>query len=176
MDPYQILSEHNIPYVKYEHPAVFTCEEAEEKASHVPGAHAKNLFLESDPPRLGEAGKTGLPAGKAGRFYLVTLTYGKRANLKHLADFLGEKKLHFGSPEKLMAHLGVTAGSVSPLGLINDTAHAVTYILDQDFLKSEDINMHPNDNTASLVIPVPDFLRLLSELGYSPKMYEAGSE
>lgn len=190
MDPYQILSDHNIPFVRVDHPAVFTCEEAEEKASHVPGTPAKNLFLES---------------GKSGKLYLVSLTYEKRANLKHLSEFLDEKKLHFGSPEKLMEHLGVTPGAVSPLGLINDSEHAVTFVLDRDFLEKEKIhpvrnpqvtpespgesedttqtsqqrnisngiNVHPNDNTASLVFAVPDFLRLMTELGYSPKLYQS---
>ncbi len=155
-DPYEVLAAHNIPYTKYDHPAVFTCEEAEEKAGHVPGMPAKNLFLES---------------GKTGKFYLVTLTYAKRANLKHLSEFLGEKKLHFGSPEKLMTRLGLTPGAVSPLGLINDERHAVIYVLDKDFLQEELVNMHPNDNTASLVLTVPDFLRFLDHIGCPPRMY-----
>ncbi|MBI5221008.1 MAG: prolyl-tRNA synthetase associated domain-containing protein [Candidatus Liptonbacteria bacterium] len=157
-DPLVILAQFGIPYERYDHPAVFTCEEAEEKASFVPGVPAKNLFLES---------------GKSGKIYLVTLTYNKRANLKHLSEFLGEKKLHFGSAEKLLAVLGVTPGAVSPLGLVNDEQHAVTYVLDRDFLQEELINMHPNDNTASLVLAVPDFLRFLDHIGCSPHMYRA---
>lgn len=160
-DPYSVLAEHGIPYEKYEHPAVFTCEEAEEKAGHVPGTPAKNLFLES---------------GKTGFFYLVTLTYEKRANLKHLSEFLNEKKLHFGSPEKLLAVLGLSSGSVSPLGLINDSQKLVTFVLDKDFLTKDLINIHPNQNTASLAIKVPDFLRLMREIGYDPKVYDAPVE
>lgn len=157
-DPYKVLAELNIPFEKYDHPAVFTVDEAERMAGHVPGAAAKNLFLESE---------------KTGKFYLVTLTYKKRANLRHLRAFLGEKKLQFGSPEKLQATLGVTPGAVSPLGVINDAEHKITFVLDRDFLSVPQINFHPNVNTASLVVAMPDFLRLMSELGYEPLLYDA---
>jgi Ala-tRNA(Pro) deacylase len=160
-DPYEVLKEFNIPFVKYEHPAVFTCEEAEQMAGHVPGIPAKNLFLES---------------GKSGKCYLVTLTYDKRANLRHLSEFLNEKKVHFGSPEKLFSTLGVAPGSVSPLGVINDAAHEVTFVLDRDFLAVPKINFHPNINTASLVAEMPDFLRLMQALGYEPLLYDAAVE
>lgn len=160
-DPYKVLEELNIPFEKFEHPAVFTCEEAERMAGHVPGMPAKNLFLESE---------------KSGKFYLVTLTYDKRANLRHISGFLNEKKIHFGSPEKLGALLGVSPGSVSPLGVINDVAHEITFVLDRDFLKVGRINFHPNINTASLCVAVPDFLRLMRELGYEPLLYEAPIE
>ena len=160
-DPYEVLKELNIPFEKYDHPAVFTCEEAERLASHVPGTPAKNLFLES---------------GKSGKCYLVTLTYGKRANLRHLSEFLDEKKLHFGSPEKLLATLGLIPGSVSPLGVINDAAHEVAFVLDRGFLGVEQINFHPNVNTASLVVAVPDFLRLMRGLGYEPRLYDTPVE
>ena len=160
-DPYEVLREFNIPFEKYEHPAVFTCEEAERMAGHVPGMPAKNLFLESE---------------KSGKCYLVTLTYNKRANLRHLREFLNEKKIHFGSPEKLLATLGVSPGSVSPLGMINETEQEVTFVLDRDFLNEEKINFHPNANTASLVTTVPDFLRLMRELGHEPIFYDAPVE
>ena len=155
-DPYKVLAELNIPFEKYDHPAVFTVEEAEKMAGHVPGAAAKNLFLESD---------------KNGKFYLVTLMYKKRANLRHLNNFLNEKRLHFASPEKLFATLGVTPGAVSPMGVINDAEHKVTFVLDRDFLDEQQINFHPNVNTSSLAVAVPDFLRLMKALGYEPLLY-----
>ena len=130
-------------------------------AGFVPGTPAKNLFLESE---------------KSGKCYLVTLIYGKRANLRHLREFLGEKKIHFGSPEKLLSVFGVSPGSVSPLGVVNDTAHEVTFVLDKDFLGLEQINFHPNANTASLVVAMPDFLRLMRGLGYEPLIYDAPVE
>ena len=157
-DPYKVLAELDIQFKKYDHPAVFTVDEAEQMAGHVPGAPAKNLFFESE---------------KSGKFYLVTLTYRKRANLRHLSAFLNEKKLHFGSPEKLQAILGVTPGAVSPLGVVNDVEHKVTFVLDCDFLAVPQINFHPNVNTASLVVAMPDFLRLMRELGYEPLLYDA---
>ncbi len=41
----EYLQSHNIEYTQYEHPAVFTVEEAEEHCGHIPGMHCKNLFF-----------------------------------------------------------------------------------------------------------------------------------
>ena len=48
-----------------------------------------------------------------------------------------------------MTHLGLTPGSVSPFGLINDREHAVRVALDRDFQSSARLAFHPNINTAT---------------------------
>jgi len=42
---------------------------------------------------------------------------------------IGDGKLSFASPERLMTHLGVTPGSVSPFGLIHDRDKHVRLVL-----------------------------------------------
>jgi len=151
-DVYKILEKHQVPYEKFDHPAVFTTAEADLLVKNIPGKQCKNLFLTND---------------KGDKHFLVTIAHDKRADLKKLSQFLDQRHLRFASPERLMKYLGLTPGSVSPLGLINDINKEVEFIIDQDLLKQDKIYIHPNINTATLGIPVADFQRLLEEIGYS---------
>ncbi len=64
-----------------------------------------------------------------------------------------------------MAILGLQAGSVTPLGLINNTEHKVQFYLDQDFLDEPKlIGIHPNDNTATVWLKTDDLITLIEEL------------
>ena len=64
-----------------------------------------------------------------------------------------------------MARLGLTPGSVSPFGLINDATKSVTVIIDADLRNAERLIFHPNINTASLTISFADFERFLGSRG-----------
>jgi Ala-tRNA(Pro) deacylase len=139
-----------IPYELYEHPPVFTAEEAAAHWKDVPGTPVKNLFLRNK---------------KGDRHYLVILGIEKQADLRHLVKVIGDDRLSFGSPERLMTHLGVLPGSVSPFGLIHDGPHAVRVIVDSDLRTVERLIFHPNDNTASLTISGRDFERFLEQQG-----------
>lgn len=156
-DIYEFLKKHNIAYQQYDHPAVFTTDEAKALAAHVPGHQTKNLFLCDDKKR---------------RFYLVTIRDDKRADLKHLREFLGEKSLRFAPADKLLEYLGLTPGSVSPLGLVNDANRQVSYAVDDDLLKQDKIFIHPNINTATLAIDIGDFKKILSLTGHEIKIYK----
>ncbi|RPJ77778.1 MAG: prolyl-tRNA synthetase associated domain-containing protein, partial [Acidobacteria bacterium] len=89
----------------------------------------------------------------------------KRADLKAVAAAAGEDRLSFASAERLMKHLGLTAGSVSPFGLVNDTSGSVGVILDHDLREAGDIAFHPNVNTATIVLSYADFERFLAARG-----------
>ncbi len=145
-DIYQILDQLNVNYKKYDHPAVFTVEESESLHLDIPGAHTKNLFLRNK---------------KKTAYYLVTVLADKRVNLNQLTKELSEDKLSFASPEDLKKYLGLTPGSVSIFGLINDQEKNINVIVDQDFFGSEEISFHPNDNTATLVIKTEDLKKFL---------------
>ena len=149
---YAALSALGIEYEVFEHPPVFTAEEAALHWSAIPGARIKNLFLRNK---------------KGDRHYLVILGIEKQADLRQLVKLIGDDRLSFGSPERLSKYLGVTPGSVSPLGLIHDTAHAVRVIVDSDLKQADRLIFHPNDNTASLTISGADFVRFLERQGNS---------
>jgi len=137
-------------FERYEHPPVATVEQAEQHWAGIEATHCKNLFLRNQ---------------KGNRHYLVVLLHSKRADLRAVADQIGDGKLSFGSPERLMTHLGLTPGSVSPFGLINDASHAVCVVLDRDLKSTTRVSFHPNINTRTYVISTTDFLRFLDAMG-----------
>ena len=151
MDPVEqvcrALDAMGISYEHYTHPPVFTSDEATEHWADIPATRVKNLFLRNK---------------KGNRHYLVILEIGKQADLRHLVKIIGDDRLSFGSPERLMSTMGLTPGSVSPFGLLNDPAHAVHVIVDEDLRRTERLIFHPNINTASLTITVADFERFLA--------------
>jgi Ala-tRNA(Pro) deacylase len=136
-----------IAYQRYEHPPVFTAEDAAEHWRGIPAAPVKNLFLRNK---------------KGDRHYLVILGIEKQADLRQLVKVIGDDRLSFGSAERLQANLGLTPGSVSPLGLLNDPAGRVKVIVDADLRNAEALIFHPNTNAASLAISVADFQKFLA--------------
>jgi Ala-tRNA(Pro) deacylase len=139
-----------ISYERHEHPPVFTAEEADVHWAGIEAAHCKNLFLRNQ---------------KGNRHYLVIVKHPKKADLRAVADQIGDGRLSFGSPERLMTHLGLTPGSVSPFGLINDAAHHVRVAIDRDLRTASRVSFHPNINTATLVVSFPDFEKFLHACG-----------
>ncbi len=89
-----------------EHAPMFTVEQSASLRASLPGAHTKNLFL----------------TDKDGRMVLVIAKDDTRVDLKALAKRLSAGRFSFGRGELLEAVLGVTAGSVTPLALINPSA------------------------------------------------------
>jgi len=149
-DIYQFLDQHQISYQQHDHPAVFTVAESQKYDFNVPGAKTKNLFLRNK---------------KGSQHFLVVVQADKRVDLKALAKQLEVAGgLGFASEQRLFKYLGLTPGSVSPFGLINDTDHHVQVIIDQDLMLDDQIGFHPNVNTATLVISTEDFKKYLDVL------------
>lgn len=106
------LNTNEFTYQRLEHPAVFTCEEADAYHSDVEAVHTKNLFLCDK---------------KGRRFFLAVTACEKTVNLSELAVTFGVSHLRFASEENLIRLLGVTRGSVTMMGLVNDSEHQVNY-------------------------------------------------
>ena len=65
-----------------------------------------------------------------------------------------------------MKLLELTAGSVTPLGVLNDEERKVTVYLDKDFFDEPGlIGVHPNDNTATVWLKAEDLVRMIEEHG-----------
>ncbi len=144
------LRELDIAFTRHEHPPVATVDEAAAHWAGIDATHCKNLFLRNQ---------------KGDRHYLVVLTASKKADLKGVAEQIGDGKLSFASPERLMSHLGLTPGSVSPFGLINDQRHEVRVVLDRDFQRAARLAFHPNVNTATFTVAAADFKKFLDACG-----------
>jgi Ala-tRNA(Pro) deacylase len=152
---YESLHALGITFTEYQHPPVATADEAQRYWANIDAMHCKNLFLRNQ---------------KGTKYYLVILVHLKRANLRGIAEQIGDGKLSFASPERLMTQLGVTPGSVSPFGLIHDTDHDVRVVLDQDLKAADRISFHPNINTLTITLSFADFLRFLDACG-NPVQY-----
>lgn len=157
---YADLKALDIPYDVVEHPAVFTVEESQAVDGDIPGAHTKNLFLK-------DAG---------GRFWLVTVPAALRADLKALPTVMGAKRVSFGKGEDMERLIGVTPGSVTPLGAIADAAGAVTIVLDASLAAADRVNCHPLRNTATLGLSGADLVRALTHWGHPPVIIDVPAQ
>jgi Ala-tRNA(Pro) deacylase len=150
------LDTHQFIYQRREHPAVFTCEEAEAHRPSLPAVSTKNLFLCDK---------------KARRFFLAVTACGKSVDLNGLASQLGVAHLRFGSEENLQRRLGVTRGSVTMLGLANDTEHKVELWVDMDIWQGSYFLCHPLVNTATLVLSKAELERFFTLTGHVPHFF-----
>jgi Ala-tRNA(Pro) deacylase len=135
-----------------EHQAVFTVEESSDLHDRLPGTHSKNLFLKASD----------------GRYWLVTVPAEIRVDLKALPVAMGSKRLSFGKAEDLLRLLGLTPGSVTPLGAINDSEQTVSVVLDQEIAQSPMLWVHPLRNTASLGLSGDGLIRTLQHWNHDP--------
>lgn len=150
---YQLLDAHNLSYLKFSHPPVFTCEDVHSLTPDLPGADTKNLFLSDD---------------KGRRHMLLSVPPACSVDLKAL----GRRRPRFASAERLDALLGVQPGSVSLLGLINDVAHAVEVCIDLALWSALAVLCHPLVNTETLSIDHDALVRFLALTGHAPRIME----
>ena len=78
---------------------------------------------------------------------------------------LKQGKLSFASEQRMEKWLGVSPGSVSLFGLINDTEKHVKLFLDQDLVEASKLSFHPNENSASVVISKDDAMKIIAQWG-----------
>ena len=135
-----------------EHEPVFTVEQAKEHRGVLPGHHIKNLFLRN----------------KKEEMWLVVALEDRAIDLKRLGEVLGAGRFSFGSAERLKRTLGVEPGSVTPLALINDEAHAVRLVLDRGMADGSAVNAHPLVNTMTTALTSADLLRFFEATGHTP--------
>ena len=155
MDIYEYLDSHGIAYERYDHEAVYTCEQAEKIGIQSTAAKTKNLFLRDR---------------KARRHFLITVGADKTVDLKGLETVLSVKGLSFASPERLMEYLGLMPGAVTILSVINDTDGKVEVIVDEGLWQCSSIQSHPLVNTSTLVISREGIERFLKLTGHSPRI------
>jgi Ala-tRNA(Pro) deacylase len=149
-----------IRYASHRHRPVFTVEEAKALRGELAGHHIKNLFLRN----------------KKGRMWLCVIDEDRPVDLAALADRLGAGRFSFGSPERLMNHLGVLPGAVTPMALVNDREHLVQPVLDAKILSGGPVNCHPLVNDMTLTIAAEDLIRFIEACGHKPVVldFDAG--
>ena len=138
----------------FDHPPVFTVEEAKSVHDQVPGGHCKNLFCKDE----------------KGVLWLIVALADSAIDLKAAPQKIGSRRLSFGKPELLMEVLGVEPGSVTPFSLINDKENRVNVILDEAMMKLDMLNFHPLKNDASTTIKASDLLNFIKACGHNPRI------
>ena len=147
-----MLSELDIKYELYEHPPVPTVEDALPYWDKIDATHCKNLFFRNH---------------KGNRHYLVILKHNRKLNIRDLEQRLKQGKISFASPQRMERYLGLSGGSVSVFGLINDEENHVHLFLDDGLMSADKISFHPNENNATVVISDQSFIKFLDWSGNS---------
>lgn len=148
-ETYQWLTDHQIPYEVTEHKPVFSMEDLRNVDLPYPEANAKNLFVHDRKKR---------------HFYLILVRGEKRVDLKAFAQQQELKSLSFCSEGDLMDILGLTPGSVTPLGLLNDDERRVHFFIDAEFTGNK-VAAHPMENTATVWLNADDLVQLVRDHG-----------
>ena len=149
---YDFLDKLGVIYDRVDHEALMTMEACEEADRVLEATICKNLFL--------------CTANKK-EFYLLMIVGDKRLVTKDVSKKLGTSRLSFASESYMEEYLDITPGSVSVLGLMNDTENHVQLVIDEDVLKGENVGCHPCVNTSSLKIKTKDvFDTFLKSVGH----------
>lgn len=135
-----------------EHEPLYTVEQSSYLADELPGAHCKSLFLKN----------------KKMQYYLVVMTKFCKLDINALSSVLGSGRLSFASEERLWEKLRLIPGSVTPFGLISNSAKDVQLILDQEMMDYDLLNYHPLTNTMTTTIEKKDFLDFIQKTNHKP--------
>lgn len=102
-------------------------------------------------------------------FYLLMIPGDRKFLTKELSKQLGVSRLSFASATYMEKYLDITPGSVSVMGLMNDTEKKVQLVIDEDVLKGEYVGCHPCINTSSLRLRTADLTgKFLPAVGHEP--------
>ncbi len=105
--------------------------------------------------------------------YLLLMPGEKPFRTRILSKQIGTARLSFATPAQMLASLGVTPGSVSVLGLLNDCGGGVHLLIDRDLQSQAYIGMHPCINTSTLKISSEDLFRtILPALAVTPRFVD----
>ena len=138
---YDLLDRLGVSYDRVDHEPAMTMEICQEIDKVLQAEICKNLFLCNTQQTA---------------FYLLMLREDKRFRTKDISAQIGSARLSFAPEERLPELLGLTPGSVSVLGLMNDREGRVRLLIDRDILSSEWVGCHPCINTSSLRLRVRD--------------------
>lgn len=103
------------------------------------------------------------------KFYLLMIPGDKKFLTKNLSAQINSARLSFAGEEDMLRYLDITPGSVSVLGLMNDSENSVQLLIDSDVLQSEYVGCHPCINTSSLRMKTKDLIeKILPAIHHEP--------
>ena len=159
-DFFALLDRLGIASTTYEHRAVFTVAESHDVKAQLPGGHSKNLLLKD----------------KKDRLFLVVAEGDAAIDLKSIHEKIGGSgRVTFAKPDVMLDLLGVTPGSVTPFGLINDGEARITVVLDDVMMRHDILNFHPLENTATTSVAAGDLIKFLRATGHEPQIVQVSN-
>ncbi len=145
MKVYDLLDQLQIDFWRVDHDMAHTMEDCAE-ADQLLGedtAICKNLFLCN---------------AKKTEFYLLMMPGDKKFMTKELAHQIGTTRLSFAGPEYMAQYLDIRPGAVSVMGLMNDTEHHVSLLIDRDIFEFPCVGCHPCESTTSIKLTCQDLM------------------
>jgi len=153
---YDLLDALDVAYQRIDHEAAMTMEACIEIDKALNAVICKNLLLCNRQ-------KTA--------FYLLMLPGEKHFKTSTFSKTIGSSRLSFADPEYMEAYLDITPGSLSVLGLMNDSENRVQLIMDEDILKGEYFGCHPCINTSSLRLKISDLMeKIIPAMHHEPRI------
>ncbi len=143
LDTYDLLDKLGIMYQRTDHEPATTMAVCNVIDAALDVLICKNLFLCNRQQTV---------------FYLLLMPGDKPFKTKDLSAQLGVARLSFANEDFMEQYLGVAPGSVSIMGLMNDTENHVQLLIDKDVLDGEFIGCHPCQNTSSIKLKTTDVL------------------
>lgn len=159
---YALLDSLQIPYRRADHARAATMEICREIETVLGCPICKNLLLTNR---------------QQTDFYLLLMEGEKVFKTKYLSKALGCARLSFAGDEQMEQLLDITPGSLSILGLMNDSEKKVRLVIDKPVLEHTEIGFHPCLNTSTLAVSMKDFReKLIPALGHEPTVVELPEE
>lgn len=146
---FDVLNTLEIPYINYEHQAVFTCDEA--KGVDIPGYRVKSLLLRNK---------------KATSFYMVVLPDFKKLDTNIVRTLFQDSKMSFVDEETMMQKIGLRPGSVSPFALINNEEKDIVVVFDNE-IQGKLVGFHPLQNDNTVVLQMQEVEKFLENIDIS---------
>ena len=151
---YDLLDRLGVQYHRIDHEAAMTMEACAAVDKALDATICKNLLLCNR---------------QCTAFYLLLLPGDKPFKTSILSKQIGSSRLSFADAVYMEKFLNITPGSLSILGLMNDTEMQVQLLIDEDVLKGEFIGCHPCINTSSLRFRTEDLTgKIIPAMGHEP--------
>ena len=151
---YDLLDRLGVEYERVDHAPAMTMEVCQEIDQTLHAVICKNLFLCNR---------------QETKFYLLMIPDTKVFHTKDLSAQIHSARLSFAKPEYMEKYLDITPGSVSVMGLMNDSEKKVQLLIDEDVMKEPYFGCHPCINTSSLKFTTEDLTKkIIPALGHDP--------
>ena len=161
MDAYQQvankLQELGIPCDVVEHPPAFTTEQADSYIEGMEGVRTKSMFLTNK---------------KKTQYYLLIMDDQKTLDMDLFKDLVSANRIRMASLDSLAEKMSLSAGTVSPFGLLNNPERDIQIYFDKDIVSEDIMTFHLNTNEKTIFLATQDLFKFLAHLGYDYQILE----